>query len=239
MSHSIPVTLSKSIEGNKKAIEVETREQLSIILNSLREKWITGPAGSGKTWLLETKVSMLIKDAYWRGTKEKILVVCYNKPLSLMLEKKFNDVVMDISGNANFPKVFTVKTFESLLYDITGSKSGNRDQEKAEHVAQALELVEKGTVFTQRYDHIFVDECQDLCGDKWPTLFKRLHKDDDDDDNDDDDDDNDWCEPKHIWFLYDTNQNQLRRASGSQKFSETLEWSLISQRNTSNQRFQM
>ena len=210
MSHSIPVTLSKSIEGNKKAIEVETREQLSIILNSLREQWITGPAGSGKTWLLEKKVSMLIKDAYWRGTKEKILVVCYNKPLSLMLEKKFNDVVMDISGNANFPKVFTVKTFESLLYDITGSKSGNRDQEKAEHVAQALELVEKGTEFTQTYDHIFVDECQDLCGDKWPTLFKRLHKDDDDDDdddNDDDDDDNDWCEPKHIWFLYDTNQN--------------------------------
>ena len=210
MSHSIPVTLSKSIEGNTRAIEVETREQLSIILNSLREKWITGPAGSGKTWLLEKKVSMLIKDAYWRSTKEKILVVCYNKPLSLMLEKKFNDVVMDISENANFQKVFTVKTFESLLYDITRSTSGNRDQEKAEHVAQALELVEKGTVFTQKYDHIFVDECQDLCGDKWPTLFKRLHKDDDDDDdddNDDDDDDNDWCEPKHIWFLYDTNQN--------------------------------
>ena len=67
MSHSIPVTLSKSIEGNTRAIEVETREQLSIILNSLREKWITGPAGSGKTWLLEKKVSMLIKDAFLAG----------------------------------------------------------------------------------------------------------------------------------------------------------------------------
>ena len=204
MSHSIPVTLSKSIEGNKKVMQVETREQLSIILNSLRELWISGPAGSGKTWLVLKKVSMLIKDAYWRGTKEKILVVCYNEPLSLMFAKTFQDEVMGILGNEHFQEVVTVKTFESLLHDITGSESGNTDQEKAEHVAQALELVEKGTVFTQRYDHIFVDECQDLCGDKWPTLFKRLHKDDDEDDDDDDDD---LCEPKHIWFLYDANQN--------------------------------
>ena len=203
MSHSIPVTLSKSIEGNKKVMQVETREQLSIILNSLRELWISGPAGSGKTWLMLKKVSMLIKDAYWRGTKEKILVVCYSKPLSLMFAKTFQDEVMNTLGNENFQEVVTVKTFESLLHDITGSESGNTDQEKAEHVAQALELVEKGTVFTQRYDHIFVDECQDLCGDKWPTLFKRLHKDDDEDDDDDDDD---LCEPKHIWFLYDANQ---------------------------------
>ena len=204
MSHSIPVTLSKSIEGNKKVIEVETREQLSIILNSLRELWISGPAGSGKTWLMLKKISMLIKDAYWRGTKEKILVVCYSEPLSLMFAKTFQDEVKGILGNEHFQEVVTVKTFELLLHDITGSESGNTDQEKAEHVAQALELVEKGTVFTQRYDHIFVDECQDLCGDKWPTLFKRLHK---DDEEDDDDDDNDLCEPKHIWFLYDANQN--------------------------------
>ena len=181
-------------------MQVESREQLSIILNSLREKWISGPAGSGKKWLVLKKVSMLIKDAYWRGTKEKILVVCYSKPLSLMFAKTFQDEVMNTLGNENFQEVVTVKTFESLLHDITGSESGNTDQEKAEHVAQALELVEKGTVFTQRYDHIFVDECQDLCGDKWPALFKRLHKDDDDDDDD-------LCEPKHIWFLYDANQN--------------------------------
>ena len=176
-----------------------TKEQLSVILNSVPEQWITGPAGSGKTWLLMKKVVMLAQKALLQGTKEKILVVCYNRPLSMMFAKVFEDELISFLESGELKEVVEVKTFESLLSDITGSRSGDSDQEKEKHVAQALEVVEQESVFTQRYDHVFVDECQDLCGDRWPSFFKRLHKDDDDDNFS-------FSQPKHIWFLYDTNQ---------------------------------
>ena len=196
MMHSIPETVSKSIDETKRVLETCTRQQLSILFHSVPEKWITGPAGSGKTWLLMKKVLELAEKAVLQGTKEKILVTCYNRPLSLMFAKTFKVELKKIPGNENFQGGITVKTFKSLLYDITKSKSGKSDRETVKHVAKALEMVKKGTgSFLQRYDHIFVDECQDLCGKEWPTLFKKLQKDDE------------WCKRKHIWFFYDANQN--------------------------------
>ena len=203
MSHSVPCTLGKVIADTKDVLELRTIEQLSVSLNSVPEQWITGPAGSGKTWLLMEKVVMLAQKALLQGNREKILVACYNRPLSKMFEKEFEDRLINLLESGELEDVVEVKTFESLLSDITGSRTADSDQEKEKRVAQALEVVEQGSVFTQRYDHVFVDECQDLYGDRWPTLFKRLQKDDDDDD---DDDDYSFGQPKHIWFLYDTNQ---------------------------------
>ena len=204
MSHSVPCTLGKVIADTKDVLELRTIEQLSVSLNSVPEQWITGPAGSGKTWLLMEKVVMLAQKALLQGNREKILVACYNRPLSKMFEKEFEKRLINLLESGELKDVVEVKTFERLLSDISGSRSGDSDQEKEKRVAQALEVVEQGSVFTQRYDHVFVDECQDLCGDRWPTLFKRLQKDDDDDD--DDDDDYYFGQPKHIWFFYDTNQ---------------------------------
>ena len=176
-----------------------TTEQLSVMLNSVPEQWITGPAGSGKTWLLMKKVLMLAQNALLRGTEEKILVACYNRPLSMMFAKVFEDKLISFLESGELKEVVEVKTFQSLLFDIIGSRCGDSDQEKEKYVAQALEVLEQGSVFTQQYDHVFVDECQDLCGNRWPTLFKRLLKDEDDDCS--------FGEPKHIWFFYDTNQH--------------------------------
>ena len=201
MSHSVPCTLGKVIADTKDVLELRTIEQLSVSLNSVPEQWITGPAGSGKTWLLMEKVVMLAQKALLHGNREKILVACYNRPLSKMFEKEFEERLINPLESGELEDVVEVKTFERLLSDIIGSRTGDSDQEKEKHVAQALEVVEQGYVYTQRYDHVFVDECQDLYGDKWPTLFKKLQKDDDDDD-----DDYSFGQPKHIWFLYDTNQ---------------------------------
>ena len=200
MSHSVPCTLGKVIADTKDVLELRTIEQLSVSLNSVPEQWITGPAGSGKTWLLMEKVVMLSQKALLQENREKILVACYNRPLSKMFEKEFEKRLINLLESGELKDVVEVKTFERLLSDISGSRSGDSDQEKEKRVAQALEVVEQGSVFIQRYDHVFVDECQDLYGDRWPTLFKRLQKDDDDDD------DNSFGQPKHIWFLYDTNQ---------------------------------
>ena len=198
MSHSIPDLISESIDETKKELEKCTKEQLSVILSSVPEQWIIGPAGSGKTWLLMKKVLMLAKNALSKGKKEKILVACHNEPLAEMFGKVFKDeLILSFPESGDLEEVVEVKTFDSLLYDITG----HGDFCIGKHVAQALELLEKGTLLTQRYDHIFVDDFEDLWNDKWPTLFKRMHK------NNDADEDDDCCEPKHIWFFFDPNQD--------------------------------
>lgn len=198
MSHSIPDILRESIDGTKNELEMCTKEQLSVVLSSVPEQWIIGPAGSGKTWLLMKKVLMLAKNALSEGKKEKILVACHNEPLAKNFRKVFEgELISSFPKSGDLEEVVEVKTFDSLLYDITGDFCQNMGK----HVAQALELLEKGTMLTQRYDHIFVDDSEDLGKDKWPTLFKRMHK------NNDADEDDDCCEPKHIWFFFDPNQD--------------------------------
>ena len=180
MSHSILDTLSKSIDDDKVKLEMCTKQQLSVVLDSEPKKWITGPAGSGKTWLLMKKVLMLAKKALLKGSEEKILVVCYYKPLSMMFARVFKDKLFSFLESGELEEVVEVKTFESLLFDVTGPRSGDSDQEKENHVSQALEVVEQRSAFAQQYDHVFVDECQDLYGNRWQTLFERLLKDEDD-----------------------------------------------------------
>ena len=196
--------LSYSIEKSHDVLVFKTREQLKVLLNSTAEQWITGPAGSGKTWLLMEKVNRLAEKALIRETGEKILVVCYNKPLSKMFSTTFKQHLDDLLQNASedLSSVVKVVTFDELLYEITKVKSGESDQEKRDHVAKAVDLLEKQASSIRQYDHIFVDECQDLCGDKWPILFEKLQK----DSGDLFDDSDDKAECKHIWFLYDTNQ---------------------------------
>ena len=188
MMHSIPEPLSKSIDKTTRVLEMCTERQLQVLFHSEPKKWITGPAGSGKTWLLMKKVLMLARNAVLQGTNEKILVSCFNRPLSAMFSKTFE---------VEFQGVVTVKTFHSLLHAITKSTSGESNAEKEKHFDEALDMVKKGTGhFPERYDHIFVDECQDLFGKEWPTLFEKLQK-----------DDGDGPKRKHIWFFYDANQN--------------------------------
>ena len=198
MSHSIPDILSESIDETNIELKMCTKEQLSVVLSPVPEQWIIGPAGSGKTMLLMKKVLMLAKNALSEGKKEKILVACHNEPLAKNFRKVFEgELIFSFPKSGDLEKVVEVKTFDSLLYDITGDFGQNMGK----HVAQALELLEKGTMLTQRYDHIFVDDFKDLGKDKWPTLFKRMHK------NNDADEDDDCCEPKHIWFFFDPNQD--------------------------------
>ena len=196
--------LSYSIDKSCGVLVFKTREQLNVLLNSTAKQLIQGPAGSGKTWLLMEKVKRLAEKALINETGEKILVACYNRPLSKMFSTTFKQHLNDLLENVTeeLSSVVKVVTFDELLYEITEVKSGGSDQEKREHVAEAVKLLEKGTAFIQQYDHIFVDECQDLCGDKWPILFEKLQK----DANDIFDDSDDEAECKHIWFLYDANQ---------------------------------
>ena len=137
-----------------------TNQQLRVLLNSEAEHWITGAAGTGKTSILIEKVRNLCERQ--DGSEQKILVVCFNRPLSKMLEKEFE----------NFRHKVEVKTCDKLCCDITGTRF-DPNQEMKERIHNAVKVLKgKGL----KYDHIFVDECQDLMGDEWPILFKELWK---------------------------------------------------------------
>lgn len=196
-----------SIDESHRVLVCKTREQLKVLLNSTAEQWITGPAGSGKTCLLMEKVETLAKKALLRNTGERILVVCYNKPLSKMFSTTFSQYLNDLLQNVSedLSSVVKVATFDELLYEITEMMSGDTDGEREKQVARAVELLQRGTVSIEQYDHIFVDECQDLCGAEWPILFAKLQKNTDDQLCSEDDDA--FLEPKYIWYLYDTNQH--------------------------------
>ena len=114
-------------------------------------------------------------------------MVCYNIPLSKMLKEQFKD----------FSCVVNVNTFKKLLYEIT-EKRWQSDQEKEKIINLAVRILEGET---PEYDHIFVDECQDLIGDQWPVLFQKLWK-----GNEDDSGTTEAIGYKYKWFFYDTNQ---------------------------------
>lgn len=195
MFHSIP-PLVHFIDKNHQVLALKTVEQLKVMLNSTTEQWISGPAGSGKTWLLQEKVKALAEKAHLQRNGEKILVVCYNVPLSKMLRKAFKDHLTSFLKDDDLESVVDVKTFNSLLYEITGEC----DPDGEKMVELAVILLERGASHVQRYEHIFVDECQDLYGARWPSLFDELWK------KDVGDDDDDGREPSYKWFFYDTNQ---------------------------------
>ena len=91
---------------------------------------------------------------------EKIPVVSFNIPLSEMLEEQFKDYSSGVE----------VKRFKRLVGEITGC---NSDQQMEENIKLALTILEEKI---PENDHIFVDECQDLIGDKWTVFSKKCRK---------------------------------------------------------------
>ena len=172
-----------------------------LVDTSSAQKWIVGPAGSGKTFLIVEKVIQLAKKILLYSLNEKILVLCDNKPLSVMLRKSFEGALTDLLQGEELSSVVDVKTFDKLLRDIIGSSFNLNDGDK--NVIRALDSLDQCT-FSERsstsYEHIFVDEGQDLYSHKWPDLLKKLHR------TSEGPADND-LEPRYLWVCYDSNKH--------------------------------
>ena len=193
-----------SIDGTYDFLHSITREQLQVLVDtSSAQKWIVGPAGSGKTCLIVEKVIQLAEKILLHSLNEKILVVCYNRPLSVMLRKSFEGALVDLLQGEVLNSVVDVKTFDKLLSDIIGSSFNLKDGE--ENVIRALDSLQQRTSSERSlfsYEHIFVDEGQDLYSDKWPDLLKMLHRTSEDPADEVED-----LEPRYFWVCYDSNQH--------------------------------
>lgn len=133
---------------------------------------------------------------------EKILVLCYHEPLSLMLSKVLGNELKNMLQGDDLSTVVDVMTFDKLLRDINGSFN-ERDGENA--VTMALEKLNQDTSCPSRhkYDHIFVDEGQDLYGAEWYGLLQMIRKNASEVPDDEDDD----FDPRYFWVFYDSNQH--------------------------------
>ena len=177
----------------------ETKEQLKLRMDSVPEQWVTGPAGSGKTCLLITKVQMLAEGILDEETLEKILILCYNRPLSSMLRKTFEASLENRLKGKDLTDILHIKTFHKLLVEITGHHVHNKENA----VREALEIVERSIPTNLKYDHVFVDEGQDLPG-EWPQLLKKLMS---ISNGEHQDEIEDLDHPNYFWVMYDANQH--------------------------------
>ena len=138
------------------------------MMRSHATQWITGPAGSGKTWLLIKKVIELAQ----KMKDGKMLVLCSSSPLCKHLQKQFwLELKQPINDEHSFIHVCTHSDFLRM---------------HRYHVSPPC------------YQHIFVDEGQDL-----PNLFPNEN----------------WFESikpflqgndgkrHYLWVMYDSNQH--------------------------------
>ena len=179
----------------------QTRQQMKQLEGySPRELWIRGTAGSGKTYLLIEKALTLAQGILSNPTKtnEKILVLCCNPILCKALEKTIKGY-LQVPEARDVSSFLHCKTFTELVMELASLSGPPRSNvEKEISVNWALgKLKEKDDVFM--YDHILVDEGQDLYGTKWPTLLKHIHKGSRGSAQE--------ARPGFFWVMYDVNQH--------------------------------
>lgn len=176
---------------------------------SCPEQWISGPAGSGKTVLLIEKVKQIAIDIIkGEHNQERILVLCCSIPLSVHINNEVSDWLNSNNFSSELCPVH-VKTYDSFIDEIEGISIPVRPGQNNFFLECRLNIEKK---FRSRpppeeymYEHIFVDEGQDMVGDQWPDVLKKLHR-----------------TPVagrryHYWIMYDSNQH-LQRAEGNRSF---------------------
>lgn len=116
-------------------------------------------------------------------------MVCVSAPLSKSLEEEFKDCGCVV-----------VKRFKELLLEITETERLFDRTSQYDLIRIAVEKLEQNSLKPE-YDHIFVDECEDLIGEEWIVLFQKIWK-----GNGDDRGSIEVPECKYGWYFYDTNQ---------------------------------
>ncbi|XP_035694274.1 uncharacterized protein LOC118428309 [Branchiostoma floridae] len=191
-------TLGKLVDDTTRDVLQMFNTQQLALLNNVglpRTQIITGPAGSGKTSILLHKVQALNTDISKTGKQEKILVLCYNKPLKTRLTKELEKC-----------RWVTVQTLDSILCQLSPVRSTDVAEMREEEKCALMDRVLKDRPRIHRtytFDHVFVDEGQDFIG-NWRTLLKEIQA-------------KSLCKRKFHWIFLDSNQHVYRTARG---FSE-------------------
>ena len=206
----------------------QTQQQMKILAGNYSPVlWIRGPAGSGKTHLLIEKAVTLAEDILGfdhSKANEKILVLCFNSVLCKALKKTIEGY-LHIPEGTDVSSFLHFKTFTKLVMELAHLSELPNNQEREESVKLALENVKatnenvKATngKYMYMYDHILVDEAQDLYGKEWPKLLKHMHR------NLHFAKEGILAKPGFFWVMYDMNQYlYFKKELASSHFSKYL-----------------
>ncbi len=116
---------------------------------------VEGCAGSGKTYMAKEEALRLAKAADNRKEDLRILMLCFNRNLADKLKKELN----------KYKKIITVDTYDTYFGQWLPKGTAPRTDDGPDMLVEGLKansaaLEQLGD--DQRFDHIFVDEAQDL-----------------------------------------------------------------------------
>lgn len=149
-------------EHTIKLINSLTEDQYKV-LDALQENprlMVKGYAGSGKTILAIERAKRLAYD------KKKVLLLCYNKLLSLTIKEQLKD----------YKEYISVQTYDSLVYELL--LQGNISpisldiNERRKYLLSTVSSI----FFSDKYDDIIVDEGQDIVGDLFIAIINTVLK---------------------------------------------------------------
>ena len=210
MLHVSPL-LDSCISRIEETLIFKTVEQVELLVGCYPPKlWIRGPAGSGKTMLLLEKAKSLASSILEHKKKENILIVCFNTVLCKKLQSVLKtQLVKSPDLESAIGNFLDVKTFTKLIMDVNCSRQiPLTEDKKKEAVSSAFKRLSTQTSdFRGKYDHILVDEGQDLFGSEWPDLLKLMHKSSVTPNVNEEAKLEDLMKPTgFFWVMYDTNQ---------------------------------
>ncbi|CAG0893475.1 unnamed protein product [Darwinula stevensoni] len=139
-------------------------DKLEVLVNGPKYGVFKGVAGTGKTWLLQEKIRHIVMSWFSQGPDpekdEKILFIC-GTPL---LASRLRDILPDV----------LLKSAMDVLSKWIG-KTDVKNKKRRHSILKDMDVIFK----TQKpqFDHIFVDEAEDLClyyNDLWWTSLHSL-----------------------------------------------------------------
>lgn len=124
--------------------------------------------------LLIEKVKEIASNIKEKEKNERILVLCFNVPLSIHLQNEINGWFRRKYKIHSSP--VKIKTYDAFIKELGGFQDTadlgiQTEFEMRRNEVEANYLPQKD----QMYAHIFVDEGQDLSGNQWPKLLQKLH----------------------------------------------------------------
>ncbi|XP_028407383.1 uncharacterized protein LOC114530012 [Dendronephthya gigantea] len=178
--------------GLESTCEWYTREQRAFLKNDrFHNVWISGAAGTGKTFVLKHRLEFLVSEIrkemsesgedMVKKSVKPILVITYNRPIKLDIE---DWVKKEIKAKGSSNDLVRLQTFSALmnhiLYDEGDEIKTTKDAEKVTYIMGDESILKKYfssnyTKVFRKYQHILVDEAQDLPDNWLDLLCKMLH----------------------------------------------------------------
>lgn len=161
---------------------VEVEQDVVVCLNPVERTVVNAGPGTGKTWTLIEKIIYMINEASVEA--ENILVLCFSRSAVEVIKNRLSDAAE--SGRLGYEwKNVDIRTFDSfatyLLAWVQDNIGGLLPQgfvleanDYDQRIVQAVNVFKKQENLLESYEHIIIDEVQDLVGNRAELVLEIL-----------------------------------------------------------------